>query len=1265
MKLRSLPKIKSPVKKSTTKKSETPLNTHHFASLLKKFKLKKLKSPNTPTDPNLLEDDDKNIEQQLEMKKTNIENQRYLVKIYETNFSSVFDKIKQDYEESSKTQLGELKLFDSSKPNTRNKPKINFTVSKRRDDRSGFEKFNATNYVTQSCMTEFFHKYSKFNTLYRKHPLEKLTPTWAFIKASKEEKIIPNPLGLLNRYGEEDDLNLKYNKVGDNYISAISDSLRYSRHLRNLELNGNRITSKGTFKLFSSLNCNKDLAYNLRKIDLSENKIGNSDIKELLAFIQDSKCNIEDLNFFGNLMGSENCIKICESLANYIEYRLVSLNLGQNNMRDICVNSICQLIAKCSYLRVLILSLNWFGNNTAQKIMKSLSSHYELRILDISWNCIGDDLTKLPTYESLVNKEIKHPEKTFDNFQLNEVLSNKNYVFRSNPLVLPQIENNKKNDKKKDNNEPPVKKELKKIPEKPSQPSPFAQALGEYFGNVQLSLIHLDISHNNLNYTDCQLIAEKAKDNHQILGMHVDGNAMEIDCLGFLNPIEKEDRDNKFYCESQIYYNMNKEYKLRKTNVDSIRKIRGKNHCWICEGFREMEFEFIPEEPIDDPNNHLVKIHLDFDGYRPFDMICTGTKFLINRMCPPGEIHYFFTVDTVPVKTEGPQGKNVFHTIHNPSDYIKYEFENDYIEELNNIREKLLYNKEKGDENEKNVKKENLSSTSKTLDLTSIEAKKIDITVDTISVMNIKFNKNVINDEYRKNISFSEPRPAKIIDKFVKPKTPWSYPVSIWAYYGYDYDGVSEDYLDKCFNFDFNRCQFEKDFKDEASYLELKEFLRERYRDIIDCYKYYSSYSGCQIWQITQNSLTEFINKCPGMCDKTYDINNVYLQQKVVCGNLVDKEDKKKKNKNLSDNIVRHQFMNILVKAAKDKYITILKVTKDPLEATKMAFEKHFDEAIKGFEYHKWLKERYYNEQVDNFLKTFLPLLDGLYLSWAKQKGPTKKDVWMVLDEFNTLIQTIVDINEYPIRDNPYIFNQAIQLQINEIYTDKHVNMFLPEFLEALCRAIDKASPMPPGENKEEWPMARRQAQTLLQKLENILPSLIKLIRHPDLKTLREKFPIPSKDLVTGLYVPNFENPFYQGYIIKPENRKKNVMKKAETGPTNENTENNVNVNNDNVVVDNNENKEIEKVEGENVEINNEEEKKEDNNEENNEKGNEEGNEENNEEEKKDENENGEKKEKDEAQEEEKKDVNEETAVSNNLETINGNEQKTINDSSS
>ena len=1126
------------------------LTSTYFLKLKKKIS----KNKNYLTEENTLEEESENeFEKELEEKKSNIENQRYLIKLYDSDYSELYDRIKNEYDEKIKLQQS-LETEPDKKDLSRNKLP-NLSLSYTEKEKSGFSQFNQTKYVNKSCMKEFFNKYSKYNSLSRKHPLNNYTPSWAFIKSSNEEKIIPNPLGLLRRFGESRNLEINNHKVGDTYMKVLSNSLSHSHHLSKLKFAGNRLSSQGTSKLFKSLNINKELVYKLTSIDLSDNKIGNNNIDELLAFIQDSKCNIQDINLFGNYIGDDNVIKICDSLAMFIQFKLVKLNIGKNNIHDNCSNSICQMISKCLGLRVLVLSHNWLHNQGATKIIKELIDHSELRILDLSWNIIGDDLTEIPTYEHLVNSQISHPERQFNNFSINEALFTGKVNLRTNPL-LPPLDLNKGGDKKQDKkdtkteNTQPVFRQPKKINEKMKDPSPFAVSLGEYFCQPNLSLIHLDISHNNLNYSDCKLIAEKSKNNHIILGIHVDGNAMEINCLGFISPKEKVKRDEKYFASSHIFYAMNKNIDLRKSTIEKIRKIRGKNNCWICEGFREIQFEYIPEEPINDPTNHLVKLHLDFDDYKPFDMIYNGSKYQIIRMCPPGEVKYFFTVDTEPVKKENLSGKNKFQEILNPADYIKYEFDQDYLEELNNIKEKLLYHKRKEEEEkmqqmneEVNEQKdeennENLPKNEK-FDLTQISKNKITITVDTISKIIVKVNKNVINENYRKNLTFSEPRPERILNKFVKPRTPWSFSSSIWASYGYEYDDVPESYLDKCFEFDFNRCQFNKEFKDEESLNKLKEFLRPRYRDIIDCYKYYASYSGCQVWQITQNTLTEFIYKCPGMCDKNYDINNIYLQQKVVVGNLLDKDDKKKKNKNLGENIVRHQFMNLLIKSSRDKYVTVLKTTKNVLDAIKMSFELHFDEAIKGYEYHKWRKERYYNEQVDNFLKSFLPILDAIFMSWAKQKGPGKKDVWMVLDEFNSLIQSFIDINEYPIRDNPYIFNQALTLQVNEIYTEKHLNMLLPEFLEALCRAIDKASPMPLDENKEDWPFSRRQAQPLINKLENILPVLIQLITHPDYKYLREKFPMPLKDIATGLYAPNFDSPYYQGYTFKPGVRKK------------------------------------------------------------------------------------------------------------------------------
>ena len=74
----------------------------------------------------------------------------------------------------------------------------------------------------------------------------------------------------------------------------------------------------------------------------------------------------------------------------------------------------------------------------------------------------------------------------------------------------------------------------------------------------------------------------------------------------------------------------------------------------------------------------------------------------------------------------------------------------------------------------------------------------------------------------------------------------------------------------------------------------------------------------------------------------------------------------------------------------------------DPMEAIKYTFENHYDQAIQGFEYHTWRKERYYNERVDNYLKAYLPIFDAVYKSWASRKTPNAKDIWMNKSEFDT-----------------------------------------------------------------------------------------------------------------------------------------------------------------------------------------------------------------------------------------------------------------------
>ena len=67
-------------------------------------------------------------------------------------------------------------------------------------------------------------------------------------------------------------------------MTALTNSLRYSDHLVSLEFGGNRLSSLGVSQIFKTLNENKNLAYKLKTIDLSENHIGKSQINNLVEF---------------------------------------------------------------------------------------------------------------------------------------------------------------------------------------------------------------------------------------------------------------------------------------------------------------------------------------------------------------------------------------------------------------------------------------------------------------------------------------------------------------------------------------------------------------------------------------------------------------------------------------------------------------------------------------------------------------------------------------------------------------------------------------------------------------------------------------------------------------------------------------------------------------------------------------------------------------------------------------------------------------------
>jgi hypothetical protein len=128
---------------------------------------------------------------------------------------------------------------------------------------------------------------------------------------------------------------------------------------------------------------------------------------------------------------------------------------------------------------------------------------------------------------------------------------------------------------------------------------------------------------------------------------------MTIDELGFLHAIQRDNINSAFFANQQIYYRIDNEHPLIKSNIRNIRKIRAKNNCWICEGWKELKFSYKPPTKIQDPKEIEVKVHLNFENYAEYDTEFHTDEFFVYRMCPPGEVLFYFTVNKIPIESYG------------------------------------------------------------------------------------------------------------------------------------------------------------------------------------------------------------------------------------------------------------------------------------------------------------------------------------------------------------------------------------------------------------------------------------------------------------------------------------------------------------------------------------------------------------------------------------------------------------------------------------
>ena len=70
--------------------------------------------------------------------------------------------------------------------------------------------------------------------------------------------------------------------------------------------------------------------------------------------------------------------------------------------------------------------------------------------------------------------------------------------------------------------------------------------------------------------------------NHEILGIHCDGNDFSVDEQGFLYIPDSTGFDS--FANKNMSFALGAEQRLLLSTKDKVRELKRLNNCWICEG---------------------------------------------------------------------------------------------------------------------------------------------------------------------------------------------------------------------------------------------------------------------------------------------------------------------------------------------------------------------------------------------------------------------------------------------------------------------------------------------------------------------------------------------------------------------------------------------------------------------------------------------------------------------------------------------------------
>eukprot|EP00347_Sterkiella_histriomuscorum_P017331 403349792 len=357
------------------------------------------------------------------------------------------------------------------------------------------KQLNFSQRVSEQAVFDYYRNYKNLKaSIERDEHL--IFPQSAYIQSCEKSNLIPRPYGLVTYKGDDQELNVKNFLMGNKYAKAYGQGLSLLE-TKKVNVSNNRLNERGTMSVLRGLNKKA-----VEDVDLSSNKVGLEGIKYIgdMLLQNHENFNLRVLKLEQTQISDFSLIELISALDQASEqnkHQLQELNLACNLITCVGAERIAQYIGKNPVsLRVLNLHWNKIKVKGGLKIAEALQNNSNLRVLDMSWNALGK--TNVSFAGQLTIGEVKKKLKGQGSF-LNQ---------QEAIQQLSDIE----------------RQEIEVI---------IGKAWGKALGYNKY-LIHLDLSYNSFGVDSCRIMQKKIKKNHSLYGLHLAGNACQVDTHGFI-----------------------------------------------------------------------------------------------------------------------------------------------------------------------------------------------------------------------------------------------------------------------------------------------------------------------------------------------------------------------------------------------------------------------------------------------------------------------------------------------------------------------------------------------------------------------------------------------------------------------------------------------------------------------------------------------------------------------------------------------------------